>query len=76
MIPEKIKGANGIANERAMRLFLERRAKNPSVNAVTNTRIDEKYFFPKPRDFIKTHFPNDSIWQMIQPPRKWSSFAK
>lgn len=37
--------------------------------------IDNDYFFAKPRDFIDTHFPDETKWQLLAVPKTWSSFT-
>ena len=38
--------------------------------------INESYFFPDPKDFIYTHFPDDSEWQLLDKPwtlKQWQN---
>lgn len=64
--------------ERQMTKELEKRKRRlPSVSQLTaGKRIDEDYFFAKPRQFVKTHFPLDAKWQLLPVPTTWTSFTK
>ncbi|MGN1063541.1 MAG: transglutaminase domain-containing protein [Alphaproteobacteria bacterium] len=61
----------------AMRSFLAKRAKNtPSVSSLAKGKsIDNDFFFAKPQDFVKTHFPDNPDWQLLSVPRTWSDFT-
>lgn len=55
----------------------KRKHRLPSASQlVANKNIDEDYFFAKPRQFVKTHFPFESKWQLLPVPTTWSSFTK
>lgn len=64
--------------ERQMIKELEKRKRKlPSASQLSaNKNIDEDYFFAKPRQFIKTHFPFESKWQLLPVPTTWTSFTK
>ncbi|MBR5130781.1 MAG: hypothetical protein IKV03_06130 [Alphaproteobacteria bacterium] len=64
--------------ERQMTKEMEKRKRKlPSASQlVANKRIDNEYFFAKPRNFVKTHFPFESKWQLLPVPTTWSSFTK
>lgn len=64
-------------SEREMISFLNRRMNNlPSASRLSRGKnLDDEYFFAKPRDFVDTHFPFDSKWQLLPVPRTWSSFT-
>lgn len=54
----------------------KRTQKTPSTSSlIRGKNIDDDYFFTKPRDFIKTHFPYDEKWQLLPIPKTWSSFT-
>lgn len=76
MIDGDIYEAQDIRTERQMRTFLKRREQRiPSVTTlVRGKNIDDDFFFAKPRTFIKTHYPNDSQWQLLPVPQSWSNF--
>eukprot|EP01022_Parablepharisma_sp_SALTPOND_P016599 TRINITY_DN246_c2_g1_i1.p1 TRINITY_DN246_c2_g1~~TRINITY_DN246_c2_g1_i1.p1 ORF type:complete len:724 (+),score=75.46 TRINITY_DN246_c2_g1_i1:69-2174(+) len=38
--------------------------------------IDWFYFCPSPTKFVRTHFPNDPYWQLLDPPVTRENFAK
>lgn len=65
-------------SERSMRSFLNKRNdKTPSLGTVTqNKSMDNNYFMAEPRQFIKTHFPNEDEWQLLPVPKKWNNFTK
>lgn len=42
----------------------------------SDRRIDEQWFFPKPNDMIKTHYPDSEKWQLLTSPRSFSRFQK
>lgn len=77
MIAGTTESARDISSDASMRLFLKRRLnRTPSPSSLRRGKtIDEDYFFAKPRFFIKTHFPLDSEWQFITPPRSWATFV-
>ena len=57
--------------------FEKRKRKLPSASQLTaNKNINDDYFFAKPRQFVKTHFPFDSQWQLLPVPTTWTSFTK
>lgn len=57
--------------------FEKRKHRLPSASQLTaNKNIDDDYFFAKPRQFVKTHFPFDSQWQLLPVPTTWTSFTK
>ena len=64
--------------ERQMMKELQKRERRlPSLSQLTSGKhIDEDYFFAKPRQFVKTHFPFDSKWQLLPVPTTWTSFTK
>lgn len=64
-------------SDRSMQSLLAKRAKNtPSASSLAKGKsIDDDYFFANPRDFIKTHFPNNPDWQLLSVPKTWSSFT-
>ncbi len=62
---------------RGMMSLLRRRERNtPSAGSLSSGKsIDDDFFFAKPRDFVKTHFPFESKWQLLPVPKTWSSFT-
>lgn len=62
---------------RGMASLIERRERNiPSAGSLSSGKsIDDDFFFAKPRDFVKTHFPFDAKWQLLAVPKTWSSFT-
>ena len=68
--------AQDITSDRAMQRLLAQRAKRlPSRTTLERgKRIDDTYFFAKPRIFIQTHFPLDSQWQLLPTPKTWATF--
>lgn len=77
MISGTVIGARGISTDLQMKTFLKQREKRPPTVASLRRgkTIDDDYFYAKPRFMIKTHFPNDSFWQFITPPRTWATFV-
>ncbi len=74
---DEARTARDIQTDQGMALFLKRRLQMPPQisSLIRGKKIDDKYFLAKPRFFIKTHFPNDSVWQFITPPRTWATFV-
>ena len=69
--------AQDIQTEAAMKRFLKKRQEHtprPNVLAI-GKHIDNAYFFAKPNQFVKTHFPLDSKWQLLAVPRTWATFV-
>lgn len=72
---EKMFGRGG--SERDLVREMQKRMRNiPSASKLSRGKtIDDDYFFAKPRDFIKTHFPYEDKWQLLPTPKTWSSFT-
>lgn len=70
--------AMDIDNERKMETFLRRReSSGVSLNDLTRGKsIREDYFNAKPRQFVKTHYPFESEWQLLPNPVSFSSFLR
>ena len=62
---------------RGMMSLLRRRERNmPSAGSLSSGKsLNDDFFFAKPRDFVKTHFPFESKWQLLPVPKTWSSFT-
>lgn len=73
----KLYEAKTIRTDFAMKSFLKRRQNNPpSIRSLTTAKkINDDYFFAKPRFFVKTHFPLDSKWQLLPIPLTWAAFV-
>lgn len=66
-----------LTSHQMMKELQKRQRRLPSVSQLTaNKRIDDDYFFAKPRNFVKTHFPLDAKWQLLPVPTTWTSFTK
>ncbi len=67
-----------IRNDTKMKSMIERRERSGvKLNELTRgKRIDNAYFDANPRQFIKTHYPLDSQWQLLPTPVSWQSFLK
>lgn len=70
--------ATDIDSERKMNRFLSRREANPlSLSELTRGKtLNEDYFNAKPRNFIKTHYPFESEWQLLPNPVSLNRFLK
>lgn len=77
MIAGNVYTGQDIQSDRSMQRFLEKRMRRPPTRSelIQGKRINDDYFFPTPRQFIKTHFPLDSQWQLLPVPVSWSSFT-
>lgn len=65
-----------IKNFSEMERFLKQREhQGVKLRELTQGKtIDMNYFDAKPRQFIKTHYPLDSQWQLLPLPVSWHSF--
>ena len=54
------------------RLRNERRTKKVRDNRF----VDDRWFMTKPREMIKTHYPQDDRWQLLPVPKNFPSFLK
>lgn len=58
---------------------VEKRQKDFAKNSDStrkNRYIRDEWFLPKPRDMIKTHFPNEERWQLLPTPKSIHSFLE
>lgn len=67
-----------LSDAREMNRFLKRRILHqPSLSELTgNKNIDQTFFNAKPREFVKTHYPFNSEWQLLPVPVTLSSFLR
>ena len=42
---------------------------------IKGKNIDENFFFPNPKDFVATHFPDEPQWQLLPTPITWKEFT-
>lgn len=57
----------GIKNDRAYKRAKEIRERKAKSNRIKGSkRIDERWFFPNPKKFYKTHKPNNPHWSLIK----------
>lgn len=66
-----------IRSEVAFFNTLRKRSKGmPTIKSLTKGKsIDENFFFPRPKDFVATHFPDEPQWQLMPTPITWSEFT-
>lgn len=57
-------------------LELRRREQNPIKTKKNrpNRSVDDRWFFTDPKEMAKTHFPNNSRWQLLPVPKSISTF--
>ena len=57
---------------------IRKRERNTSQTNKTrkNRNVDDRWFMTKPKEMIKTHFPDDSKWQLLSVPKRIGSFLK
>ncbi len=57
---------------------LKKRERNASKTNKTrkNRYVDDRWFMTEPREMIKSHFPDDSKWQLLPSPKRIGSFLK
>lgn len=70
--------ASKIRKEAEMYSFLKKRMRErKSVAGLTKRkRLDDDFFFPEPKKFVETHFPDEEKWQLLNPPVTWVQFTK
>lgn len=77
MVDGELRTGNEMTESQFERFLEKRKRKTPSLTTVTQSkRIDDTFFFPRPRTFIRTHFPDDDEWQLLPSPKSWSSFTR
>lgn len=57
-------------------LELTRREQNPLKTKKTrpNRSVDDRWFLTSPKEMVKTHFPDNSRWQLLPVPKSISTF--
>lgn len=77
MIDGELRTGNEMSESQFKRFLEKRMKKTPSLSTVTQSkRLNDMFFFSRPRTFIKTHFPDDDEWQLLPSPKSWSSFTR
>lgn len=54
--------------------LLKRERDKKRKSAIKNKTIDNRYFFPDPKELIKTHYPENEKWQLIKPKKNLNRF--
>lgn len=70
--------AKEVQNQAEMERLFAKRLRNGirTQELIRNKKIDQTYFDASPRLFIKTHYPLDPQWQLLNPPVSWRSFLR
>lgn len=77
MVDGELRTGNEMSESQFKRFLEKRMRKTPSLSTVTQSkRIDDTFFFTRPRTFIRTHFPDDDQWQLLPSPKSWGSFTR
>ncbi len=69
--------AQSVQSDMAMERFLHKRQiqRPKSSVLISGKYINDDYFFARPSQFVKTHFPFDSKWQLLPTPWTWAVFT-
>ena len=78
-----IRGANVVAfedvstrAEHAREIRKRERNTKRTNKTRKNRNVDDRWFMTEPKEMIKTHFPDDSKWQLLSTPKRIGSFLK